>query len=49
MENGSDGLSGPELVERGTRLVAFLQEGRIAYYLLYSFVTLITLLVLTRG
>lgn len=37
------------LVERGTRWVAFLQEGRIAYYLLYSFVTLITLLVLTRG
>jgi formate hydrogenlyase subunit 3/multisubunit Na+/H+ antiporter MnhD subunit len=38
-----------QLVERGTRLVAFLQEGRIAYYLLYSFVTLIALLVLTRG
>ena len=37
------------LVERGTRWVAFLQEGRIAFYLLYSFVTLITLLVLTRG
>jgi len=37
------------LVERGTRLVAFLQQGRIAIYLLYSFVTLLTLLVLTRG
>jgi hydrogenase-4 component B len=37
------------LVERGTRLIAFLQQGRIAIYLLYSFVTLLTLLVLTRG
>jgi NADH:ubiquinone oxidoreductase subunit 5 (subunit L)/multisubunit Na+/H+ antiporter MnhA subunit len=37
------------LVERGTRLVAFLQQGRIAIYLLYSFITLLTLLVLTRG
>ncbi|MBI4742823.1 MAG: hydrogenase 4 subunit B [Betaproteobacteria bacterium] len=37
------------LVEFGTRLIAFLQEGRIAFYLLYSFITLITLLVLTRG
>ena len=37
------------LVERGTRIVAFLQQGRIAIYLLYSFATLITLLVLTRG
>ncbi len=37
------------LVESGTRLIAFLQEGRIAFYLLYSFITLITLLVLTRG
>lgn len=33
------------LVERGTRLVAFLQQGRIAIYLLYSFATLLTLLV----
>ncbi len=37
------------LVERGTRLVTFLQQGRIAIYLLYSFATLLTLLVLTRG
>ena len=37
------------LVERGTRLIAFLQQGRIAIYLLFSFVTLLTLLVLTRG
>ena len=37
------------LIERGTRLIAFLQQGRIAIYLLYSFVTLLTLLVLTRG
>ena len=37
------------LVEYGTRLIAFLQQGRIAIYLLYSFVTLLTLLVLTRG
>ncbi len=37
------------LVERGTRLIAFLQQGRIAVYLLYSFVTLLALLVLTRG
>jgi len=38
-----------KLVEHGTRLIAFLQQGRIAIYLLYSFVTLLTLLVLTRG
>ena len=37
------------LVERGTRLVAFLQQGRIAIYLLYSFATLLNLLILTRG
>ena len=37
------------LVERGTRLVAFLQQGRIALYLLFSFATLIALLLLTRG
>ena len=37
------------IVERGTRLVAFLQQGRIAIYLLYSFATLLTLLILTRG
>ena len=36
------------LVERGTRIVAYLQQGRIAIYLLYSLATLITLLVLTR-
>ena len=38
-----------KIVEYGTRLIAFLQQGRIAIYLLYSFVTLLTLLVLTRG
>ena len=37
------------LVEHGTRLVAFLQQGRIALYLLFSFATLIALLLLTRG
>lgn len=37
------------LAELGTRIVAYLQQGRIAIYLLYSFATLITLLVLTRG
>ncbi len=37
------------LVEYGTRLIAFLQQGRIAIYLLYSFVTLLALLMLTRG
>ena len=37
------------IVEQGTRIITFLQQGRIAIYLLYSFVTLLTLLVLTRG
>ncbi|GHU29129.1 hydrogenase 4 subunit B [Betaproteobacteria bacterium] len=37
------------LVERCTRVVDFLQHGRIAVYLTYSFATLIILLVLTRG
>ena len=36
------------IVEHGTRLIAFLQQGRIAIYLLYSFITLLTLLVVTR-
>ncbi len=36
------------LVALGSRLVAFLQQGRIAIYLMYSFITLLTLLVLTR-
>ncbi len=35
--------------EVGTRLVAFLQQGRIAVYLLYSFLTLILLLLMVRG
>ncbi|MBI5920323.1 MAG: hydrogenase 4 subunit B [Betaproteobacteria bacterium] len=35
--------------EFGARLVAFLQRGRIAIYLLYSFLTLIVLLFLVRG
>ena len=38
-----------KLVDAGTRVIAFLQQGRIAIYLLYSFVTLLALLVLTRG
>jgi len=37
------------IVERCTRVVDFLQHGRIAVYLLYSFATLIALLVMTRG
>ena len=37
------------IVGYGTRLIAFLQQGRIAIYLLYSFVTLLCLLVWTRG
>jgi len=37
------------IVDYGTRLIAFLQQGRIAIYLLYSFVTLLALLVVTRG
>ena len=37
------------LVERCARVVDFLQRGRIAVYLMYSFATLIILLVLTRG
>ena len=37
------------LVERGTRLAALLQQGRIALYLLFSFATLLALLLLTRG
>ncbi len=34
--------------EFGTRLVAFLQQGRIAVYLLYSFLTLLALLFFVR-
>ncbi|MDR1274992.1 MAG: hydrogenase 4 subunit B [Candidatus Accumulibacter sp.] len=37
------------LVEYGTRVVAFLQHGRIAIYLLYGFITLLILLVMTHG
>ena len=37
------------LVEYGTRLIAFLQQGRIAIYLLYSFITLLVLLVVPRA
>ncbi|WP_153111917.1 hydrogenase 4 subunit B [Propionivibrio limicola] len=36
------------LVDLVSRFVAFLQHGRIAVYLMYSFITLLTLLVLTR-
>jgi len=35
--------------EFGARMVAFLQQGRIAIYLLYSFLTLLILLFLVRG
>jgi hydrogenase-4 component B len=35
--------------EVGTRLVTFLQQGRISVYLLFSFITLIALLLLVRG
>ncbi|MFA7281412.1 MAG: hydrogenase 4 subunit B [Sterolibacterium sp.] len=35
--------------EFGARMVAFLQQGRISIYLLYSFITLIVLLILVRG
>jgi hypothetical protein len=38
-----------KVVGYGTRIIAFLQQGRIAIYLLYSFVTLLCLLVWTRG
>jgi len=37
------------VAEFGTRMVAFLQQGRISIYLLYSFVTLVVLLFLVRG
>lgn len=37
------------IVGYGTRIIAFLQQGRIAIYLLYSFVTLLCLLMWTRG
>ena len=37
------------LVERMTRWVAFLQQQRIAIYLMYSFITLLALLMLTQG
>jgi len=38
-----------KIVGYGTRIIAFLQQGRIAIYLLYSFITLLCLLVWTRG
>jgi len=37
------------VAEFGARMVAFLQQGRISIYLLYSFVTLVVLLFLIRG
>ena len=37
------------LVERIARLIGVLQQGRITQYLLYSFVTLLALLLLVRG
>jgi formate hydrogenlyase subunit 3/multisubunit Na+/H+ antiporter MnhD subunit len=37
------------LVERGSRLVGLLQRGRISVYLLYSFVTLLLMLLLVRN
>ena len=36
------------IVERLARLIGLLQRGRIAIYLLYSFVTLITVLMVVR-
>ena len=36
------------IVERIARLIGLLQQGRITQYLLYSFVTLLALLVLVR-
>lgn len=38
-----------DAVARVARLVGLLQQGRIAVYLLFSFVTLITILLLVRG
>lgn len=38
-----------KIVGYSTRIIAFLQQGRIAIYLLYSFITLLCLLVWTRG
>jgi len=37
------------VAEFGSRLVAFLQHGRISIYLLYSFLTLVMLLLMVRG
>jgi hypothetical protein len=37
-----------DAVFRAARLVGLLQQGRIAVYLLFSFVTLITLLLVVR-
>jgi len=37
------------VAEFGARMVAFLQQGRIAIYLLFSFLTLVVLLLLVRG
>ena len=37
------------VAEFGAKMVAFLQQGRISIYLLYSFLTLIVLLFLIRG
>jgi hypothetical protein len=36
------------LVERVSKLIGVLQQGRIAVYLMYSFVTLIVLLLVVR-
>lgn len=36
------------LVERGSKVIGLLQQGRIAVYLMYSFVTLITVLLLVK-
>ena len=37
------------VTEAASRLVGLLQRGRISIYLLYSFVTLVTLLLLTQA
>jgi hypothetical protein len=36
------------LVERCSRLIGLLQQGRIAVYLMYSFVTLIVVLLVVK-
>jgi hypothetical protein len=37
-----------QLVERISRIIGLLQQGRIAVYLMYSFVTLIVVLLVVK-